>query len=132
MPIDIDPETMNVDELPPVWSPVQWKLSDEERLEERETQAVANLLWVADAPEAMLRVLLNECEVEQAFEPPDGYDPEQQGLWEEGIMTYQFKRYMKPIKIERDHNYLYVEYKVEDLGYWAVEIENDKVNIYRI
>jgi hypothetical protein len=27
MPIEIDPETMNVDDLPGIWSPVQWELS---------------------------------------------------------------------------------------------------------
>ena len=42
MPIDMDPETMNVDELPGIWSPVQWELSEEERIMELEQQATAS------------------------------------------------------------------------------------------
>jgi hypothetical protein len=39
MPIEIDPETMNVDDLPGIWSPVQWELSEDERIQELEMQA---------------------------------------------------------------------------------------------
>ncbi len=50
MPGIIDPETMNADTLPGVWSPVQWELTEEERLQEQDTQATANLLWSVDVP----------------------------------------------------------------------------------
>ena len=50
MPSVIDPETMHVDDLPAIWSPVQWELSEKERVEEIETQARASLLWMIDAP----------------------------------------------------------------------------------
>ena len=57
MPSYIDPETMNVDKLPSIWSPVQWDLSEEERIQELHMQALASLLWTVDIPEAMLRLL---------------------------------------------------------------------------
>ncbi len=65
MPIDIDPETINADELPGIWSPVQWELTEEERIMELENQARSNLLYAVDVPEAILRLLLNETEVER-------------------------------------------------------------------
>jgi hypothetical protein len=34
MPPSIDPETMNVDELPGIWLPVQWPLSEDDRIQE--------------------------------------------------------------------------------------------------
>jgi len=56
MPIDIDPETMNVDKLPGIWSPVQWELTEEEHIQELDTQATASLLFAVDVPEAILRL----------------------------------------------------------------------------
>jgi hypothetical protein len=132
MPYDIDPETIHIDELPGIWSPIQWEMSDLERLQEMEMQATASLISCVDVPEAVLRLLLNETTIERAFDPPQGYDPEEQGEWDPDIITYQFNRRVQLIKVEREENYLYLEYKVEDLGYWAIEIETDQVNIYRI
>ena len=132
MPQDIDPETMNVDELPAIWSPVQWELTEEEHIQELETQATASLLWAADVPETILRLLMDECEIERAFEPPKGYDPETQGEWDENLLTFQFKRPIQMLKVERRTDYLYAEFKFSDLGYWAVEIEPDKASFFRL
>ena len=132
MPSVIDPETMYVDDLPGIWSPVQWELNDEERVKEVENQATASLLWSVDAPEAILRLLLAETEIERAFSPPKGYKPELQGDWEEDVITFQFKRPIHLVKIEREQDYLYVEYKFDDLGYWGLEMEPDKVTIQRL
>jgi hypothetical protein len=44
MPGVIDPETINADTLPGIWSPVQWELNEHERIHELETQATASLL----------------------------------------------------------------------------------------
>jgi len=132
MPNVIDPETMNVDELPGIWSPVQWDLSEEERNNELEEQATASLLWAVDVPEAILRLLLDECAIERAFEPPKGYDPEQQGDWDESLLTFQFKREIQFRKVEREKEYLYLEYKIEDLGYWAFEIQPEQISLYKI
>lgn len=132
MPIDIDPETINVDQLPGIWSPVQWELTDEERIMELEQQAIGNLLYAVDTPEAILRLLLNETEVERAYRAPDNYDPENQGEWDENLITFQFKRPIKLLEVEREENYLYVEYKFTDLGTWGIEIEPDGVSLYRL
>ena len=132
MPNIIDPETINVDELPGIWSPVQWDLSEEERNNELEEQATANLLWAVDIPEAILRLLLDECAIERAFDPPKGYDPEQQGEWDENLLTFQFKREIQLRKVEREKEYLYLEYKIEDFGYWAFEIRPEQISVFRI
>jgi hypothetical protein len=131
MPSLIDPETVYVDDLPAIWSPVQWELSEEERARELEEQAVASLLWTVDAPEAILRLLLSETGIVRAYGPPAGYDPEAQGPWNEELVTFQFRRPIQLRQVQRERTRLYVEYRVEDLGDWALEIEPEKVTIWR-
>ena len=58
MPSIIDPETMHVDDLPGIWNPIQWEMTEHERILEVENQAEASLLSVIYAPEAILRLLL--------------------------------------------------------------------------
>ena len=128
----IDPEAMIVEGLPGIWSPVQWELSEEERLEELEAQTTASLLNAVDAPEAILRLLLQETEIVRIFEPPEDYDPDVQGEWDPEIATYGFQRPLQLIKEEHDQDYLYLEYKAGDNGYWSIEIEPEKVTIERI
>ena len=132
MPIEIDPETMNVDDLPGIWSPVQWELSEDERIQELEMQATASLMWTVDAPEAILRLLLDENEIDRAFDPPEGFDTDLQGEWDESLLTFKFKHRLKLIKVERERDYLYIGYQVADLGKWAIEVEPDDVHIYRL
>jgi hypothetical protein len=132
MPGVIDPETMNVDDLPGIWSPVQWELSVEERAEEVENQATASLLWSVDVPESILRMLLLEIGIERLYDPPKGYNDTKQGEWDGQLITYGFKKPIQLIKVEREHNYLYLEYKFGDFGYWYIEIEPEKVTISRI
>lgn len=132
MPKDIDPETINVDELPGIWSPVQWEMDEDERIFELESQATASLLWGVDTPEAILRLLLMEHAIDRAFGPPEGYDPEVQGEWNEQLLTFKFKRPIRLIRAEREANYLYIEYDFGELGQWALEIEPDIVNISRM
>ena len=131
MPIDIDPETINADSLPGIWSPVQWETSEEEQVIELEQSAIASLLWIVDVPETILRLLLDENGIEQTYKAPKGYDPSVQGEWEDNLVTFTFKRKIELIKSERSHDYLYLEYKVEDFGTWIFEIETDKVSIHR-
>lgn len=131
MPGVIDPETMNVQGLPGVWSPVQWELTEEERLAELEAQTTAGLLWSADIPEAILRLLLQETENTRIFEPPADYDPEIQGEWDPELSVYGFKVPIELLKVERDTDYLYLENKMGDSGYWYIEIEPEKVTISR-
>ncbi len=125
MPSIIDPLTINTDALPCIWSPVQWELTPEE-------QATASILWTADVPEAILRLLLNETKIERTFAPPEGYDPEKQGEWDVSLVTFNFKRKISLLKEERSPDRLYLEYMVDDLGTWAIEIEPENVSISRI
>ena len=128
----IEPELINADELPGIWSPVQWELTPEEQATEIEDQARASLLWSVDVPEAMLRFLLRETDIERAYDPPSGYNAEQQGEWDEEIITFQFKRPIKLLKVEREQDYLYVEYDFREQGIWAMSIEPENMTITRI
>ena len=132
MPSIIDTLALTVNELPAVWSPVQWDLTEDERVQELENQATASLLWAADAPEAILRLLLNETEIERALEPPEGYDPAQQGDWDEEILTFQYKRPVKLVKCVRKADSLYIEYHFGEFGRWAFEIGMEEVIIRRV
>ena len=132
MPGVIDPETMNAEDLPGIWSPVQWELDEDERNQELEAQATASLLWAVDVPEAILRLMLQETDIERLLEPPDDYDVEAQGEWDPDLVTFSFQKPIKLVKVERDNNYLYIEYKFGDFGYWYLEIEPEKVTIGRI
>ncbi len=132
MPIDIEPETMNVDKLPGIWSPVQWELTEEEHLHELETQATASLLFAVDVPEAILRLLLNEYAIERALEPPPGYDDVQQGDWDPELLTFQFKRALELVSVERQGDCLSILYDFKQFGRWSFEIQPDKVTLERI
>jgi hypothetical protein len=132
MPSVIDPETMSADDLPGVWSPVQWELSEDERIVELHNQAIASLMFAIDTPEAILRLLLNETGIDRAFDPPEGFDSEQQGDWDPELVTFQFRRRFKLEKVERSAERLYLEYTAEGAGRWAIEIEPEHVEIYRL
>ena len=132
MPAIIDTLTLNVNELPAIWSPVQWEMTDDERVDELENQATASLLWAADAPETILRLLLGETDIERALEAPNGFDPEQQGDWDPEIITYQFRHPMRLVKSVRETDRLYVEYDFGEMGRWAFEIGPDDVHITHI
>lgn len=132
MPGVIDPETMYTDDLPGIWSPVQWELSEEERRDEIERQAKASLLWSVSAPEAILRLLLEECEIERALDPPDSYDPELQGEWEDWLVTFKFRRPIRLKEVEGERESIYLVYDFGEAGYWDFEITPEKVSISRI
>jgi hypothetical protein len=132
MPGIIDYETIHVDTLPTIWSPVQRPLSPEEHAKELEDQATASVLWASPVPEQILRILLNETAIDRVEEPPSGYDPGLQGEWKENLVTFAFKRGMRLTREERLPDKLILEYKVEDAGYWMFEITQDTVTIGRI
>lgn len=132
MPGVIDPETINVDQLPGIWSPVQWELSEAERIQELHAQATASLLWAVDIPEAILRLLLGLTKIDRALDPPQDYDPELQGKWDPKQVTFEFTHPIHLQRVERERDYLYVEYKVDDLGWWAFEIEPEKITLKRL
>lgn len=132
MPGVIDPETLYVGNLPGIWSPVQWELTEDERRKELEEQATASLLWSVDSPEAMLRLLLAEVEIEPSEDPPPRYDPDQQGEWDSSILTFRFKRPLTLVSEERDRDSLIVEYNFGELGHWLFSIEPERVVLERI
>ena len=132
MPNIIDHETFHADELPTVWSPVQWDLTPEEKAVELEQQAAASLLWNADTGEAILRLLLAETAIQRAYEPPDGYDPEQQGEWDENLITFGFKQPIELVEIRRENQHTNVLYKFGDLGYWEINIGPERATISRV
>jgi len=132
MPSIIDAETLYVDDLPAIWSPVQWDLTEEERIQAVEEQATASLLWSMDAPEAILRLLLDETVIERLFGPPAGYNAEEQGEWDEKLITFGPKRAIKLESVERTPARLELVYNLGELGSWEFIIESEKVSIERI
>ena len=132
MPSVIDPETLYVDDLPAIWSPVQWELNEEERIQAVEEQATASLLWTMDAPEAILRLLLSETGIHRLNDQPKGYNPEEQGDWDKDLITFGPDRPIKLESVERTPTSLYLVYDFADLGHWEFVIEAEKVSIERI
>ena len=132
MPSVNDHETMNIDDLPGVWNPIQWEITEAERAQEIENQARASLLWSVDVPEAILRLLLSETEIERAYDPPDGFDPEMQGEWDNELITFKFLRPIRLESVDRDRRSLTVTYEFEGLGHWVIEIESERVIIERV
>jgi hypothetical protein len=132
MPGYIDAEFMHVDDLPGIWSPIQWDLTPEEKVAEVEEQAGASLMAAVDVPEAILRLLLGETAVERAYAAPKGYDPEQQGDWDDTIITFQFKRPIALLHHERGQGRLLVQYDFHEQGRWQIEITEESFHIERI
>jgi hypothetical protein len=132
MPSIIDPETLYVDNLPIVWSLVQWELTEEERIQVVEEQATASLLWSMDAPEAILRLLLDETATEHLFKAPVGFNHADQGEWDEKLITFGPKRPIKLESLKRTPTRLELVYNFADLGMWEFIIESEKVCIARI
>ncbi|KAA3648774.1 MAG: hypothetical protein DWQ07_00845 [Chloroflexi bacterium] len=130
----IDPQHLNIDEIPGIWTPVNVEeLSDSERVAEVEDQARASLLAGVDTLEAVLRLLLHETEIQRAVTPPDGYDPELQGEWDSDILAFEFKRGIKPVgEISREAEYLFVQFEVEGTGEWIMEITPEKAIIEKL
>ena len=132
MPSIIDPQTIHVDELPAIWSPIQWELTEEERVEAINEQATASLLWTMDAPEAILRLLLGETEIQRLYQAPEDYNSEEQGEWDKEILTFGPYRSIKLVEVEREPEYLRLIYNFGDLGHWEFVIEPEMVTIERI
>ncbi len=134
MPSVIDPETMPADDLPGLWSPAESRLPHDDLRKDLTEEARARLLWMVSPPETILRLLLNETEIDSGF-IPSGIDPHGSGGENEpgeDEFTFYFAREFELIKTERSRDRLYVEYKVQDLGYWYLNIESEKATIGRL
>ena len=132
MPGVIDPQTIHADNLPGIWVPIQWELSEAERKREIDDQATASLLWAVDVPEALIRLALSEYKAEPADEPPGNFDPTMQGDWDESLLTFKFVKPIELVHIERDRRQLYLEYRFANFGTWSVTFEQERVVIERI
>jgi hypothetical protein len=77
-------------------------------------------------------MLLNETDIERQYEPPTGYDPEQQGEWDASLVTFGFKRRIHLDAVERDADRLAILYKLEGAGYWQLEFTPEQVTITRV
>jgi hypothetical protein len=132
VPSIFDPETIYIDDLPTVWSPVQEKLSPDEHAAELEEQATASLLWASPVPEQILRILLDETAIQRLDDPPERYDPEMQGEWDPSLLVFGFQRSIKLLKEERARDALSLEYKLEGSGYWKLEIAQETLTIERL
>jgi hypothetical protein len=111
---------------------VQSELTEAERIQAVEEQASASLLWSMDAPEAILRMLLEETDIERLLEPPVSYNPVEQGDWDEKLITFGPKWPIKRESVERTPTRLELVYNFSDLGWWEFVIEPEKVSIARI
>ncbi len=87
MPIDIEPETINVD-TSRIWSPVQWELTEEEHIQELDTQAqpVYCSPWTCRSAARSC----NEYAIER-LPPPPALTRTARG-WNDELLTFQFKR----------------------------------------
>jgi hypothetical protein len=132
MPSIIDPQNLNVDNLPAIWSPFQWGLTEVERIQAVEEQATASLFGGMDAPEAVLRLLLDETGIDRLNNAPSGYDVEQQAAWSGNLITFGPKRAIKLESCERTPTCLELVYDFGELGKWEFIIESEKVSIARI
>lgn len=132
MPGVIDPQTIEVNHLPVIWSPIQSPLAEDERVRELDLQATASLLWAATIPEQILRLLLSETDIEAIAEPPPGYDPAAQGEWDSSQLTFAFARQIRLIREERRLDRLTLEYKVDGAGTWLVEFGHEELAVARI
>jgi hypothetical protein len=129
MPGDIDPETINTDSLPCVWSPIQRELTKEEHAYKLDTHSTASIPWSVDVPKVILRLFLLESEIQRLLEPPKDYDPTSHDDCDQKLVTMGFKYPLQLVEIEREQEYLYLEYKIGNSGYWPFEFEPEKVMI---
>jgi hypothetical protein len=131
MPGVIDPETMNKEGLPGLWSAVQWVLTEEECVKELDTRSTASCLSSVDVPEVILRLLLHDMAIHRLLGPPEGFDSIVQEDWDPELVTIAFLYPIELVKAEREPNYLYFEYKGGDSDYGSIEIEPVKARTQR-
>jgi hypothetical protein len=128
----LDPLTFPVLDVPAIWCPEKEKLMGNPLAASIEEQAQASLLASADPVEAILRMLFGETEVERIFEPPQGYNPELQGDWDDEQVTFVFRRKVEKTSAERGEELLRMEYRVEGCGAYSVEIMPESFSIEKI
>lgn len=125
----LDPLTFPVLNVPAIWCPQKEKEMGNHLAESIEEQAQASLLASADIVEAVLRILDGETGIERVFNPPQGYNPEVQGDWDDQLVTFAFRRRVEKIREERDDELLRMEYRMEGCGQYSIEITAEGFSI---
>jgi secreted PhoX family phosphatase len=129
MPSYLDPLTFPVLDVPAIWCPEKERVLGNSLAVSIEAQAKASLLASADTVESILRLLFDEAEIDRVFEPPQGYNPEVQGDWDDQQVTFVFRRRVEKISEERDNESLRMEYRMEGCGQYRVEITSESFSI---
>ncbi len=127
----LDPLTFPSLDVPAIWCPQKEKLLGNALARSIEEQARGCLLQSADPVEAVLRLIYGETEIERAFVPPEGYNPQVQGEWDDSQVTFAFTRRVQKISEERNEDSLRMEYAVDGSGRFHVEITPDSFSIAR-
>lgn len=141
MPGAIDFETMDVDDLSPVWFPEEAGPEPEQREAWLHQQARAHLLTMVGTPEAVLRLLLRETDVARvpaddvAAAPGDEGFPAEAGDADAEPLpsdSFEFARPAVAQETELTRDGLQVIYRVDGAGTWRLILESDRVTIERI
>jgi hypothetical protein len=127
----LDPLTFPTIDVPAIWCPRKEKRLGSTLALSIEEQAKGSLLQSADLVEVVLRLIYGETEIERTFVPPEGYDPEVQGEWDESQVTFAFARKVKKVFEERNEQCLQMEYQVDGSGRFRVEITPESFSIER-
>jgi hypothetical protein len=154
MPGTIDFETMDVDELTPVWWPSDADLTPDQYDSVVQQEARAHLLTMLGVPEAILRLLVRETEVSRVARDVAGQDD---GKWsdfegeaaadadadadaaadaesEAGFPpdSFEFSRPIVAETVEMTRDGLLVIYRLEGSGTWRMFLESERVTIERV
>ena len=127
----LDPLTFPVLDVPAIWCPEKERLVGNPLATSIEEQAKASLLASADTVESILRLLYDKAEIERVLEPPQGYNPEVQGDWDDQQVTFAFLRRVERISEERDDESLRMEYRIDGCGKFMVEITPESFSIQK-
>jgi hypothetical protein len=139
MPGAIDFETMDVDELTPVWWPSDAELTPEQYDSVVRQEARAHLLTMLGVPEAVLRLLVRETEVSRVardvvgqgdFEVEAETDAETDAEFPPD--SFEFSRPIVADTVEMTRDGLLVVYRLEGSGTWRMFLESERVTIERV
>jgi hypothetical protein len=154
MPGAIDFETMDVDELTPVWCPSDEELTPEQYESALQQEARAHLLTMAGVPEAILRLLVQETEVSRVAREVVGqvrgarrdFEAEADADADDGADggsgadadaefppdSFEFSHPIVAETVEMTRDGLLVVYRLEGAGTWRMLLESGRVTIERV
>lgn len=156
MPGAIDFETMDVDELTPVWWPSDGELTAEQYETMVQQEARTHLLAMVGVPEAILRLLVQETEVSrvahevvdqgrgarrdfeaEADADADAGDGADAGAGDDADAgfppdSFEFSHPIVAEKVETTRDGLFVVYSLEGSGTWRMLFESGRVTIERV